>query len=181
MPHRRTAEHRGEVDVRKWLVRIAVGLGGLAAVTATVGALLPSGHEVGKAAEFRAAPAAVYAIISDFARYPEWRTGVTRVDLAEEPGQSLLVTESGADGVIPYRLEVRQPPSKLVLRIADPELPFAGTWTFEIFPNDSGSEVVLTERGEIKNPFFRVISKVLFSPTATIDTYLADLRKKLGE
>ena len=33
---------------------------------------------------------------------------------------------------------------------------------------------------EIYNPIFRVLSKVVFSPYATIDTYQADLRKRLA-
>ena len=69
----------------------------------------------------------------------------------------------------------------MVMRIADPNLSFGGTWTFEIAPQDSGSEILITENGEIYNPLFRVMSKLFFSPTATIETYLADLKKRLGE
>jgi hypothetical protein len=105
---------------------------------------------------------------------------VTKVDVVTDAGAP-LVTEHGDMGTIPYRVEVMEPPSKLVMRIADPKLGFGGTWTFEIFRNDSGSEVVITENGEIHNPFFRVMSKLFFPPTDTIETYLADLKKRLGE
>ena len=74
-----------------------------------------------------------------------------------------------------------EPPSKIVTRIADSSLAFGGTWTFEVFQNDSGSELVLTENGEIYNPIFRLLGKFFFSPYETIDTYMADLKKKVGE
>jgi len=166
--------------MKKWALYVGVALVGVVVLTALVGVMLPKDHEARGSEEFRAAPPVVYAVISDFARYPEWRTGVTRVDVQDDP-QRPLVTEHGSAGVIPYRVEQNQPPSKLVMRIADPNLGFGGTWTFEIFPNDSGSELILTEHGEVSNPFFRVMSQLFFSPTATIDTYLADLKKKLGE
>jgi uncharacterized protein YndB with AHSA1/START domain len=166
--------------VRKWTLRIVVALVALVALALLAGYLLPAAHVAARAAEFRATPARVYDVVSDFAKYPEWRTGVTKVDVATRSGEAPLVTEHTSAGVIPYSLEVIQPPSKLVMRIADPNLGFGGTWTFEIFPNDSGSELVITEHGEIHNPFFRVMSKLFFSPTDTIDTYLADLRRRLG-
>ena len=43
-----------------------------------------------------------------------------------------------------------------------------------------GTALTITEDGEIYNPIFRVLSKVVFSPYATIDTYQADLRKRLA-
>ncbi len=52
----------------------------------------------------------------------------------------------------------------MVLRIADPSLPFSGTWTYEIKPTGTGRELTLTEDGEVGNPIFRVMQKVFFSP-----------------
>ena len=166
--------------MRKWAIYLAVGLVGIVVLALVVGFLLPRNHEARGAAEFRASPAAVYAVVSDFGKYPEWRTGVTRVDVTED-GQGMLVTEHGSSGVIPYRIDLLKPPSGFVMRIADPHLGFGGTWTFEILPNDSGSELLLTEHGEVGNPLFRLMSKLFFSPTATIETYLADLKRRLGE
>jgi hypothetical protein len=107
---------------------------------------------------------------------------VTRVEVeGGAVGPGVVIREHGPNGVIPYRIEVFEPPSKILMRIADPSLGFGGTWTFEVFQNDSGSELVITENGEVDNPIFRFIAKFFFSQTETIETYLADLRKRLGE
>ena len=39
----------------------------------------------------------------------------------------------------------------------------------------------MTENGEVYNPIFRFMSKFFLSQTETIDTYMADLKRKLGE
>jgi hypothetical protein len=167
--------------MKKWLLYVLAGVVGLVALVGAVGAMMPREHTASRAMRFRPKPAELFATVSDFAKYPEWRTGVSRVDVEGALGPGAIIREHGANGTIPYRVEVFEPPSKIVTRIADPSLAFGGTWTFEVFQNDSGSELVLTENGEIYNPFFRVLAKFFFSPYETIDTYMADLKKKLGE
>jgi hypothetical protein len=73
------------------------------------------------------------------------------------------------------------PPGKLIVRIADPQLPFGGTWTYEITPLSSGSSLRIREDGEIYNPVFRVLARFVFGHSATIDAYLKSLAKKFGE
>ena len=167
--------------MKKWLLYILVSVVALVALAAGIGAMLPKEHTASRAMRFRPKPAELFATVSDFAKYPEWRTGVTRVDVEGPLGTGAIIREAGPNGIIPYRVEVFEPPSKIVTRIADSSLAFGGTWTFEVFQNDSGSELVLTENGEIYNPIFRLLGKFFFSPYETIDTYIADLKKRLGE
>jgi uncharacterized protein YndB with AHSA1/START domain len=165
----------------RWILYILTGLVGLVALVAAIGAMLPKEHTASRAMRFRPQPAVLFATVGDFAKYPEWRSDVSRVEVEGAVGQGAVIREHGANGTIPYRIEVFEPPSKIVMRIADPSLSFGGTWTFEVFQNDSGSELVITENGEVYNPIFRFMSKFFFSQTATMDQYLADLKKKLGE
>ncbi|HEY2546243.1 MAG TPA: hypothetical protein VGI46_09275 [Candidatus Acidoferrum sp.] len=61
------------------------------------------------------------------------------------------------------------------------KLPFGGTWTFEISPVASGATLRITERGYVTNPFFRFMSRTVFSQTATMESYLKSLARKFGE
>jgi hypothetical protein len=117
--------------------------------------------------------------VSDFIRYPEWRSDVKSMVVDGQGGVGTLIYEHGPRGALPLRVETHEPPSRLVMRIADPSLPFGGTWTYELRPSGSGTELTLTEDGEVANPIFRVMQKLFFSPYATIDTYLADLQKRM--
>jgi uncharacterized protein YndB with AHSA1/START domain len=150
-------------------------------VVVGVGYALPVKHEAWRNSTSRRPPAEVFAAITDYAKYPEWRAGVTRVEVEGAPGAGQIVREHSSDGVIPYKVETFQPPARLVTRVLDSDQPFGGTWTFELTPSDSGTDIVLTENGEIYNAVFRFMARYVFGYHATIDQYLEDLRKKLGD
>jgi hypothetical protein len=79
---------------------------------------------------------------------------------------------------IPLYFERMERPTLLVARIADPSLPFGGTWTYRIQPSGTGSTVTVTEDGEIYNPFFRFMSRFVFGYTATLDQFLENLQAR---
>ncbi len=163
----------------KWTLDIVVGLILLVGVVALIGLLLPKAHRASRTVVYSAPPEAVYAAISGFAKFPEWRSGVKSVEILSAGDEPTRFREDGSNGVITYRVETREPNARLVTRIDDPSLPFGGTWTLEVKPVDGGTELTITEEGEIYNPIFRVLSKVVFSPYDTIDAYQADLKKHL--
>lgn len=78
-----------------------------------------------------------------------------------------------------YVIVEQAPPRRLVTRVADPELPYGGTWTFELEPDGSGTRLTITERGQIHNPIFRVIARFVFGYAATMETYLDALEPRL--
>ena len=89
--------------------------------------------------------------------------------------------EHGTDGVIPYRVVESVPGRRLVARIADPSLPFGGTWTYELVPADRGTRLTITERGEVYNPVFRFVSRFFLGYTSTMEGVLRALGTKHGE
>ncbi len=164
----------------RWTLWILAGLVAIAGGVVLAGLALPKGHRASRTVTLAAAPTVVFGAISDFARYPDWRADVKKIAV-EGAGIGALVREENSTGTIPYRVEVLQPPSRLVMRIADPNLPFGGTWTYELRAEGTGTSLTLTEEGEVYNPIFRVMQKLLFSPYKTIDTYLENLRRQVAE
>jgi len=163
----------------KWTAIIVVALVVLVALVALIGMFLPKGHRASRTVVYSAPPESVYAAISDFAKFPEWRSGVTTVEMLSNDERNTRFREDGPHGPVTYKVEERQPGTRLVTRIDDPSLPFGGKWTLDVKPVPGGTELTITEDGEIYNPIFRVVSKVVFSPYTTIDTYQADLGKRL--
>ena len=74
-----------------------------------------------------------------------------------------------------FVLERADAPHILVSRMADPNLPFGGTWTFEITATPNGSRLRIVEAGEIYNPLFRFMARFVFGYDATIKNYLSAL------
>ena len=145
-----------------------------------LGSALPRTHEETRSALIEVPAHRLYPVLVTPESFPEWRTGITRVDRPD----SDRFTEHGPDGPMTFRFLDRTPPSRLVVAIDDPEQPFTGTWTFELTPeghNDLLTRVRITERGEVPNPVFRAIAKVMMSPGDTMETYLKDLGGRFGQ
>jgi uncharacterized protein YndB with AHSA1/START domain len=167
------------VNIRRAIVIGVLSIAILLTVVVLAGLAISRTHRASRTTTLAAPPEGVFAVVSDFIRYPEWRSDVKSMVVDGQGGVGTMVYEEGPHGPIPYRVEAHEPPSRLVLRIADPALPFSGTWTYELRPSGSGTELTLTEDGEVANPIFRVMQKLFFSPYDTIDTYLDDLVKRL--
>lgn len=165
--------------MRRWIPSVIASLAAIIVLVAIAGLMLPQGHQASRTITFGAEPQVVFDVITDFLKYPQWRSDVKSVVLDGEGGKGTIIHEDGASGLIPYRVEIFQPPTRLVLQISDSSLPFGGTWSYKLQQVPGGTELTLTEDGIVRNPIFRVMQKLFFSPYATIDTFLADLEKRL--
>jgi uncharacterized protein YndB with AHSA1/START domain len=167
------------MQILKWIGLVVIVLVGAVALMAAVGASLPVKHTATRSASFKAAPQQVWDAISG---PPTWRPDVTRYEeLPARDGHRVWIEYGKADSKITYEEVESDPPRKLVTRIADANLPFGGTWTYEITPTaDNGSTLTITENGEVYNPIFRFMSRYAMGYTATMDRYLRDLQKMLG-
>jgi hypothetical protein len=116
-------------------------------VMVVIGAMLPQDHVASRTQKFAKAPAELFVAMEK-------------------------LTAEQKD--VPFDVVERQEPSRLVTRIK-PGQPFGGTWTYEIAPDGAGSQLTITERGEVYNPLFRFLSKYAFGHTATIDQFLKQL------
>ena len=165
----------------RWLLIILGMLAALVAIVVLVGWMLPVRHTASREVVVQARPADVYALVTDVARYPAWRTGVTRVEVlaTDDSARVQRFREHGSDGAILYEVVERVPDRRLVVRIADTSLPFGGRWTHEIVPSTSGTTLRITEDGEVYNPVFRFVSRFVLGHTRTMDGYLRDLAARL--
>ena len=161
----------------------ALVLGGLVALMLlliAVGYALPVSHVAAREAVLPVSPERVFAAIRNVEQYAAWRSDVEAVEMLAPP-PALRWRERGSNGTITYELTDADPPRRLVSRIADPSLPFGGSWTYQLTPSGAGTRLVITEHGEVYNPLFRLMSRFVFGHTNTIDTYLADLGTHLGQ
>lgn len=166
------------MHIFKWILVVVIVLGGFVGLIAAVGASLPVKHTASRTVTLHASPQQVWDVISG---PPTWRPDVTRYEeLPMENGHPLWVEYGKGGSKMTYEAIESEPPRKLVTRIADPHLPFGGTWTYEIAPAGSGSTLTITENGEVYNPIFRFISRYIMGYTGTMDHYIQALQAKLG-
>jgi uncharacterized protein YndB with AHSA1/START domain len=162
----------------KILLIVVAVLVAVVIVVIAIGYSLPVKHRAVGETRVRQTPAAVFAVITDAKAFPSWRPSVKSVELLPDSAGKRRFREIGSDGSILYEVERIVPDKQLVTRIADPSLPFGGTWTFDLIPEGDSTTVRITEDGEVYNPFFRFVSRFLMGHTRTIDRYLQELVKK---
>jgi len=154
------------------LVLLAVGV-------VAIGAMLPKRHVAARSAVFKASPEKLFALI---AGNQEWRPDVKRCELISEDGGRQFQRETSKRGeTMLYELQGSRPPVAIQRRIASENLPFGGTWSFVLEPENGGTRVRITEDGDIYNPLFRFVSRFILGLTATQDAYLKALGKAVGE
>lgn len=157
------------------------GLVALILIVVAIGYALPQSHTATRDVTVPASPEQVFALIGTPAEFPKWRSDVDSVEVLAAEGGRERFREIGSNGAMLIRVDERVPNSRLVTTIADPSLPFGGKWTFELTPNGNGTTVRITEDGEVYNPVFRFMSRFVFGHAATIEKYLSDLEKAVGQ
>ena len=165
----------------KWVFMVVIVLVGVAAAAWVIGLLLPQGHTAARTLRLKQRPEVVWSVVADSQAAPTWRLNVAKVErLADENGHPVWRETYKNGETLPLEIVESVAPKRLVGRIADPKLPFGGTWTYEIALVEEGCTVTITERGEVYNPIFRLVSRFT-NQAGTIEEYLNYLAKKFGE
>ena len=163
----------------KWLLMIGVAIAAILALAAFVGSRLPRSHRASREQTLPAPPEAMWIAITDVEAFPSWRDIKKVQKLPDRDGRPVWVEESRS-GRITLAVERMEAPRLLVGRIADPDLPFGGTWTYELMPVAGGTRLKITENGEIYNPLFRFMARFIFGYEGTIASYMAALEKRFA-
>ena len=161
----------------RWMIWIGAGLAVVVLILVVVGAMLPKAHTASRTARIAMPPDALYALLSDVDRYQTWRTDVKSLQrLPDKDGKPAWIEDVGGMK-IPLHFERMERPALLVSRI-DGALAFGGSWTYQIAPASGGSDLTITENGEVYNVIFRFMSRFVFGYHATMDAFLKHLQAR---
>jgi hypothetical protein len=134
----------------KWFLYSGIAIAIVLFLVAAIGAMLPVKHTASRTTQVAMPPEAVYRLVREI-KY----------------------------GDVPVRIEREEPPALMVTRVAGNNLPFGGTWTYRITPAPGGSELTITEDGEVYNVIFRFVSRFVMGHHATLDGYVRNLHTSL--
>lgn len=162
----------------KWFY---IGLGIVAAFALTViiiGLLLPVKHIASASKIYNATPEKIWVLIITIAEYPSWRRELKGVEILDKKSWKEI---DNYGKTITYKIIESKRNEKLITRIVTQDLPFGGSWTFQLKALPAGTQLKITENGEVYNPFFRFISRFFMGHDYTIKRYLHHLRKRVLE
>lgn len=165
------------MKILKWLGIAVLLLVLLVGLVALIGFALPQDHVATRSVTIARPIQEVWSTITEVQSFPAWRSSVSRVEVVSQA--PLRWREVGSNDTLTFEIVEARPPSRLVTEIADRNLPFGGRWIYELKPAQSGTELTITEQGQVYNPIFRVVSRFVIGHTATMDAYLSDLQNRL--
>jgi Polyketide cyclase / dehydrase and lipid transport len=164
------------------VLAVLIAIGVLAAVASAVlvtGRRLPAEHHASRCLQLRQSPQAVRDTVTDVEAFPTWRP--VRVERLPEEAGRVRWREHDRHNKIVFEVAEAIAPTRLATRIADPNLPFGGTWTYDIAPSPKGCTVTVTEHGEVYSPVYRFVFRYIIGHTATLDRNLKALARHFGE
>ena len=157
----------------KTLVLIVGVVVGLLVVACLVlyffGRSLPERHTATIRFAVPQARATVWAALTDYAAMERWWPAVKSIRMEQQPDGTIITWNTDSHGqVIGFRTREEQAPARLVREITGHNLPFGGSWTYELAEENGGTAITITEDGFIKPPFFRGVMKLILKPDATM-------------
>jgi uncharacterized protein YndB with AHSA1/START domain len=165
----------------KILLVVVVAIVVLIGAVLMIGTLLPREHVAARSARFQEPPEVLWGALTNFAAIPTWLPEFQKVERVADLNGHPVWMHKGKRWSAPMEVVEFSPMRRFAMRIADPRLPFGGTWTYDIAPAEGGSVVTITERGEIKSALFRFMARFVFGYTSTMDACLKALGRKYGE
>ena len=143
-----------------------------------MGSRLPVEHTVSRTDTIPASQQKVWTLITDVAALPRWRTGLKSVTLLPPRNGAPCWAEVQSGMTIAMCEDARESPKREIVRIADPKLPFGGTWTYALEPaGDNATKVTITEDGTVRPVMWRFVAHYWMGEDRTIKQYLSDLKK----
>src|SRR5277367_1317889 len=147
-------------------------------VMLVMGSRVPVQHTVSDAEMIPASQEKVWNLITDVPAQPNWRTGLKAVNPIPSQNGVTCWAEVASGMTMPLCADVREAPVKQVVRIADPKLPFGGTWTYVLEPTgENATKVTITENGTTGPMMWRFVDHYILHEDGEIKTYLADLKR----
>ena len=167
----------------RWLILLLALLAALAIAIFIIGAMLPVNHVAIGSVVIHQPPDAVWRVINDYPDEPKWRKNVKAIQrLPDRNGHEVWEETDTHNNKLAFETVESVAPKRLVRQIvADENAPFSGRWEIELTPVAGGTNVQITERGEVRNAFFRFVSRFVMGHTATINEYLKNLAGAFGE
>jgi uncharacterized protein YndB with AHSA1/START domain len=167
-----------------------VMLGVILAAMSLAGRRLPEEHRAIVEADVPAHAERVWGLIADWSAYPQWVRGVSKVEPVGDAGEAGAGRKgTAATGTsfrqrmgrqwVVVRVELAEPPRRLVQVIRDERGPFSGRWEFIIEPRGEGCRLLMTETGRVRSPVARFMMTHLIGYDYFMKKFIGALRNRL--
>ncbi len=144
---------------------------------------LPESYEVERSAVYDQPIASVWQAITDYEKLPGWSEHIEKVERQEDQeGQPVWRFYSRDGHYMDIAIVKAEEPAVFVSRIVETDMPFGGSWSFQLLKKDEETtQVSLKEEGIVPSPFWRLVLNFVMGQDMMVTQYLTELGKKFGE
>ncbi len=147
-----------------------------------VGSRLPKTHVAASSQRLHAPVDEVWETVTNFANFPKWRPGVSKVDAGPILGGHPSWYEYCAPKIrVHLQITVLERNQRLVTQLVGKKLPIYGAWEYEFAGDDTGTLLTITEIDKVYNPLLRVFTRIVFPHHAAMDVFLIALARHFGD
>ena len=145
-----------------------------------IGSFLATERTFVKTAQFKSSPQDIWNVITDIKGQEEWRDDVESIEMINVKKGKEKWTEIPKKGrPISFQVKTYDPPNRFDIAIVESD--FSGYWEGKINEKNGLTDIEFKEVVVISNPYFKTLSYLFLDLNKTMDLYLANLKKKLGE
>ena len=124
-----------------------------------------------------AGPEAVWAVLTDASAYPEWDSGVVRVEGTIAPGEKIkVVSEANPKRAFPVEVTEFSPAERMVWSGGMPLGLFRGVRTFTLTPENDSTRFVMRE--EYMGPMLPLIWRSMPDLQPSFDQFARGLKAR---
>jgi hypothetical protein len=165
--------------MKRLLVALAVLLALFVLVT-LVGAGMEAEHVAHGSRLFGAPPERVWSALLSIRQLPLDRSDLRNIESASEKDR---VPESIEVMGSPVKIEAptQRPPAELVVTTVERDLPFSGTWTFQLAPEVNGTRLTIVEAATIRSRPLRFFVKTILGEDVLMEGIFRAVKRKLSE
>jgi hypothetical protein len=128
-------------------------------------------------AGIKATPDRVWSLLTDGASYPDWDSGVVRIEGTIAPGERIkVVSEVNPKRAFPVKVTKFEPGREMEWTGGMPLGLFKGVRTFTLTPEDGGTRVHVRE--EYTGPMLPIIWRTIPDMQPSFDQFTAGLRAR---
>lgn len=150
------------------------------AIMAMIGAGLPLRHVVTRRKSFAAPPERVWSALLSIQQLPVDRSDLRAVDQGTSTAPPTSVEVVGS--LVKLDIETFKPPRTLVVKTAEADISYGGTWTFEIeLESAQLTKLTVTEEAEVHGRLLRFAVRTFGLDDSLIDGVFRAVQRKLVE
>lgn len=137
------------------------------------GRSLPVEHTASVTRTYSASKDVIWKLITNYPEIPGWWSDVKSIETETRADGTIVSWNLDSHGNrIPFITMEEVPGKRLVRKIASDELPFGGTWTFELEAlGPDLTRLTVREDGFVKPPMFRAIGLLFIGQDTTLKSF----------